>query len=257
MDDKFWLWLTCAIMVVGSAAIFAMGKKRTPGEELQTILHGLVPIVAACSYFAMAIDQGAIQLPLGAVAPAGRLFYWARYVDWTFTTPMLLLALSGTAMHSGFRRRSAVFGLIASDVLMILTALFFGFSEVAWIKWTWFLVSCIAFLGVYYVMFTSLMEENRSETPHVQSAYRREALLLSVVWFLYPIVLAISPDGLGVIGTTAGVVLIAILDVIAKVIFGIMSTVSDTKLTNEQLRESGSGATTGRFTTTVRPVAAE
>ena len=203
-----------------------------------------------------AVDQGAIVLPLGAVAPAGRLFYWARYVDWTFTTPMLLLALSFTAMHSGVRRGSAVFGLIASDVVMILTALFFGFSEVAWIKWTWFLVSCVAFLGVYYVMFAQLMDENRSEKPHVQSIYRRDALLLAVVWFLYPVVLAISPDGLGVVGTTTGVALIAILDITAKVVFGIMSTVSDTKLTDEQLQEPGSRGA-GRFTTTVRPVAAE
>ena len=243
-------------MLAASAAIFVMGKRRTHGEEMQTILHGLVPIVAACSYFAVAIDQGAVQLPLGAVAPAGRLFYWARYVDWTFTTPMLLLALSCTAMHSGIRRAGAVFGMIASDVLMILTGLFFGFSEVAWIKWTWFLVSCIAFLGVYYVIFVQLMEENAREAPHAQSIYRRDALLLAVVWFLYPVVLAISPDGLSVVGSATGVVLIAVLDVVAKVVFDIMSTLSDTRLTDEQLRQPGTREQ-GRFTTTGRPVAAE
>jgi len=254
VDEQTWLWLTCIIMLLASAVIFTMGKKRTPGEEMQTILHGLVPIVAACSYFAMATGQGGIHL--GAAAPGGREFLWARYADWTFTTPMLLLALSGTAMHSGLRRGGAIYGLIGSDVLMILTALFFGLSEVAWIKWTWFLVSCLAFLGVYYVMYAQLMEENAREKPHVQSVYRRDALLLAVVWFLYPIVLALSPDGLGTISATAGVALIAILDITAKVVFGILSTVSDTQLTDEQLQEPGT-RDAGRFTTTVRPVAAE
>jgi hypothetical protein len=30
-----------------------------------TIIHGLVPIIAACSYFAMATGQGSILLPAG------------------------------------------------------------------------------------------------------------------------------------------------------------------------------------------------
>ena len=252
MDEQTWLWIGCVGMLLGAGAILGMGKKRTPGEEMHTILHGLVPIVAACSYFAMATGQGAVQLPLGSVAPAGRLFYWARYVDWSFTTPMLLLALSFTAMHSGARRRGAIFGLIGADVLMIVTALFFGLSEVAWIKWTWFLISCVAFLGVYYVMFLPFMVENAREKASVQAVYRRNAILLSVIWLLYPVVLALCPDGLGTIGSAAGVALFAILDLAAKVVFGLMATVSTTKLTDEELSDSGR-----RFTTTVRPVAAE
>jgi hypothetical protein len=44
-------------------------QRRTPAEEADTIIHGLVPIIAACSYFAMATGQGSI---LPASGPAGR-----------------------------------------------------------------------------------------------------------------------------------------------------------------------------------------
>ncbi len=167
MATSTWLWFTLIVMSLGAAAIFFVGKKRTASEETDTILHGIVPVIAASSYFAMACGQAVIRLPLNA-DPAGQWeFYYARYVDWTFTTPILLWALATTAMHSGMRRHGAVFGLIAADVLMILTALFFGASPEPWIKWTWFLISCGAFLAVYYVIWGPLREENRKEREDV------------------------------------------------------------------------------------------
>ena len=47
-------------------AIFLFSKKRMEDEETDGILHGIVPLIAACSYFAMATQQGATPLPLGA-----------------------------------------------------------------------------------------------------------------------------------------------------------------------------------------------
>jgi bacteriorhodopsin len=233
VSADFWLWLDTVLMTAGGLAILAIGKRRTKQEEAHTIYHGIVPIIAACSYFAMAVAQGAVVLP---TADGGsRLFYFARYIDWTFTTPLLLLSLAGTAMHSGHRRGGLVAGLILSDVMMILTSLFFGASEVIWIKWTWFLISCIAFLGVYYVMWVGLLEENRKETAHVQSDYRRNATILTVLWFAYPVILALSTDGLGSISTEASVALIAIIDLVSKVAYGLLTTAGMTKIVDEEL----------------------
>ena len=49
MTDQFWLWVGFAGMAAGSAAIFFLGGRRTPKEETATILHGIVPLIAACS----------------------------------------------------------------------------------------------------------------------------------------------------------------------------------------------------------------
>ncbi len=249
MDSSFWLWLTTAIMLLGGLAILAVGKRRTSGEELHTVMHGIVPIIAACSYFAMAIGQGAITLPVGTSsgATATRIFYYARYVDWTFTTPLLLATLAMTAMHSGPKRPGIIVGVILADVMMIATAFFFGASIVPWIKWTWFVISCIAFLGVYYVIWVSQVEANRLERDDVRSNYRRNATILSVLWLIYPVILFFAPDGLGVFGDAFSVFCIAVLDVVSKVVYGLMTTLSDTKTVDRDLSETRTTTATARM----------
>ena len=94
-----WLWGTAIVMAAGSGAILMQGGRRTALEEAHTILHGIVCLIAACAYVAMATGQGAVL-----IENVGRNFYFARYIDWAFTTPLLLLTLAMTAMHSGLRR---------------------------------------------------------------------------------------------------------------------------------------------------------
>lgn len=242
MDSHTILWLTTFIMTGAGLYILLTGKRRTPSEELHTVLHGIVPLIAACSYFAMATGQGAVILGADAASAgtgAGRIFYYARYIDWTFTTPLLLVTLSMTAMHAGEKRAGAIAGMVLADLMMILTAFFFGASEVAWIKWTWFLISCLAFLGVYYVIWVSQMQANALEREDVQANYRRNAAILSVLWLIYPVILAVAPDGLNWVGDTAGVLGIAVLDVVSKVVYGVMTVASDSKMTERDLAESG------------------
>ena len=233
-------WATAIIMLAGGLGILATGKRRTASEELQTVLHGIVPLIAACSYFAMAIGQGSVVLPAVATAGPGatRIFYFARYIDWTLTTPLLLVTVCLTAMHGQHKRAGAFAGIVLADLMMILTALFFGASEVPWIKWTWFLISCIAFLGVYYVLWVSNLQYNRSERDDVRASYRQGSTMLSVLWLLYPVVLLVAPDGLNVISDPMSVLAISILDVLSKVAFGFLMVASDTRITDRDLRET-------------------
>lgn len=249
MDSSTWLWLTTAVMTLGGLAILFLGKRRTKTEESQTALHGIICIIAACSYFAMATGQGAIVLPILG-APVGehttRVFYYARYVDWTFTTPLLLITLATTAMHAGPKRVGTISAVVLADVMMILTALFFGFSEIVWIKWTWFIISCVAFLGVYWGIWVSQLEANKLERDDVRTNYRRDATILSVLWLLYPFILLVSPDGLYTIGETTAIALIAIVDVLAKVVFGLIVVQADAKTTDRDLSESRTAPMTTR-----------
>ncbi|KTS38679.1 rhodopsin [Methylobacterium indicum] len=238
MSPQFWLWVGFAGMSVGAALILFIGKRRTPAEEADTIIHGLVPIIAACSYFAMATGQGSILLPAGPDAgTATRAFYFARYIDWSFTTPLLLLGLANTAMHSGMRRRAVVGGMIGSDLIMIVTALVFGLSQLAWLKWTWFAISCGAFLAVYYGIFVQLREENASERDDTRADFMRNAVFLSVIWLAYPVVLLFGDDGLGLLGPALGLGIIAVLDLVAKVVYGLMATVQTAKRVDRDLAE--------------------
>ncbi len=243
MTSEFWLWLDTIAMLIGGMAILVIGKQRTAHEQAHTIFHGIVPIIAACSYLAMASGQGSITLPVGVILPAApgdtvgiveRIFYWARYVDWSFTTPLLLLALAYTAFQSNLRRGGLIAGLLLADIMMIVTALAFGLSVASWIKWTWFLTSCVAFLAVFYVMWGPMLQENRMESAEVQADYRRNAGILSVLWIIYPILLAIDPDGLGIISSTAGVALIAIIDFVSKVVYGYLAVSSMSRVVSHE-----------------------
>ncbi len=127
MDSNSVLWVTTVIMAVGGLAILVLGKHRTRSEELHTVLHGIVPLIAACAYLAMATGQGLVVLPAGGGAT--RIFYFARYIDWTFTTPLLLVSLGMTAMQAGPKRHGAIVGSVLADVMMIVTAFVFGASR--------------------------------------------------------------------------------------------------------------------------------
>ena len=115
MNETSWLWLGTLGMLAGSVLLFAAGGRRTQDEEGHTLIHGFVPLFAAVSYCAMALHQGQVTLA------DGRVFLFARYVDWSVTTPVLLLGLTMTALHGAHRRAGLVAGLLASDVVMIVT----------------------------------------------------------------------------------------------------------------------------------------
>lgn len=238
MPESSWLWLGCLGMALGAAVILFGGGAKTPKEGLTTILHGIVPVIAACSYFAMATGQGAIIRPNDVPgADAQFTFYYARYIDWLFTTPLLLTSLAMTAMHTGLRRPGLLVGIIASDVLMIVTALFFGLTATPWIKWTWFGISCGAFLAIYYVIWWPLRAEAANQRPDVRETFRINATILSVIWFIYPIILLIDPEGLHWIDSTTAVACFVILDLSAKVAYGLFSAARHGRIAQADVAE--------------------
>ena len=217
MTETVWLWIGTLGMLGGSTLLFLLGGTRTQDEEGHTIIHGMVPLFAAVSYFAMAIHQGEITLP------SGRVFLYARYVDWSVTTPALLLGLSMVALRGAHRRAGLVAGLLASDLVMILTGLFFGLSEDPFAKWVWYTTSCVAFAAVYYILLLPLMKEADMRDGERRSAYRRNLPILGVLWLIYPVFVILGPDGLGIWGATLATACITILDLTAKVVYGFIA----------------------------------
>ena len=159
MTETAWFWAGAVGMLAGSLTLFVAGGNRTTDEEGHTLVHGFVPLFAAIAYFAMAVHQGAVVLN------GNREFLYARYVDWSITTPVLLLGLSMTALHGAHRRAGLVAGLLTADLVMIVTGMFFGLSDDPAAKWTWYVTSCIAFLGVYYVLLTNRALDARFPAP--------------------------------------------------------------------------------------------
>lgn len=227
-----WLWLGFWGMAVGSVLIFAMGwNRRTRDEENHYLLHLFVCLTAMASYFAMAVGQGVIRLA------DGRDFYYARYVDWSLTTPLLLAGLCLTALHSPFRRWALMLGLLFADFYMIVTGTFAGFSATgSSAKWVWYLLSSGAFAFIYYGLWGPLRSEAEKSGPRAAALFKTNAAILSVLWFFYPVVFLLGSEGILAVDAVTTAAAYTILDVTAKVAYGLFSMAGSKKKVTEDLR---------------------
>ena len=77
----------------------------------------------------------------------------------------------------------------------------------------------------------------------MRKAFLRNAVFLTGVWCAYPVVLLVGQDGLGILSPSLALAVIAILDLTAKVVYGIMATLETTRAVDRDLSE-GRTATT-------------
>lgn len=218
MTEQAWLWIGVFGMAIGAAVLLAIGPRQTKDEYFHRGLHSFVPMVAAGFYLLMALGQGALHLD------GGREFLYARYIDWSVTTPLLLLALSATALGELRTRPGLMVALVGADVYMILAGLAAGLSPSgSSAKWIWYIVSCGAFLGVYYVLWGPLLKEAKARSAAAAQAYTRHAAILSVLWLLYPIVFILGPDGGSVITPVLATLFFLVLDLTTKVIYAFVT----------------------------------
>lgn len=214
MDQTAFL-LGFTVMSLGSLAIYAAGKKTYPYGH-HTLLHASVPFIAATAYLAMAFGIGTL---LGF---DGSVTYLARYLDWSVTTPILLAGLVLAAFHD-HGKPGAVGGyltaIIVLDVLMIVTGLISSLAPPSPAKWVWYGWSCVAFAGVLYLLWGPLLRQARSHGAALGGAYAKNLAFLTVIWFLYPIVFVLGPEGLKIIADPASVWAFLVMDIVAKVVY--------------------------------------
>jgi bacteriorhodopsin len=217
------------IMSLASLIIYAKGSKVPPART-HTYFHATVPFIAATAYLAMAFGIGDV------VKPDLSVTFVARYFDWSITTPILLAGLTLTALHEREHAGGFLVAIITLDVLMILTGLISSLAVVPVAKWVWFAWSCVAFLGVLYILWGPLKEVSRVRGGAMDVAYGRNLVFLTVVWFLYPIVFAIGPEGTGAITAQTSVWSILVLDVIAKVVYAFYAAANVERALGEDSR---------------------
>jgi len=213
---QIWLWIGTIGMALGALAFLFMAARERPGHRwFQTITFFIVGI-AAIAYLAMALKQGYFPI-LREGQDMAEPFYWARYVDWFFTTPLLLLDL---ALLAGATKEAIVW-LLGLDVMMIATGFFAGITA-SDIRYVWFIASALVFVWLLWVLLSEVVKAANQRAPEVKAKFIQLAVLLAIVWTIYPILWLLGTEGFNVIGITGEVATFTIIDLIAKVGFGFL-----------------------------------
>jgi bacteriorhodopsin len=183
-------------------------------EEGDLVSHFYVPLIAFTLYLLMALGVGSLT------TSTGRVFYYGRYIDWTFTTPLLLWSLVVSGLQgTNIKRPALIWGLLGADVYMILTGLVAGLTDNMTVKWSFYICSCAAFLAIYGLLFGPF-RKLIAEGPNYAD-YTKKAIVLSLVWLAYPIVFIAGQEGLRLWSAQIDAVCFTVLDLSAKVLYGL------------------------------------
>jgi len=215
--ETLWLGIGTIFMLLGTFYFLVKGWGVTNKEAREYYaITILVPGIATAAYLSMFFGIGLTEVE---VVGRGTLdIYYARYADWLFTTPLLLLDLALLANVD----RVTIGTLIGVDAFMIVTGLVGALSDTMLARYVWWLISTIAMIIVLYFLATSLRSAAKARSEDVQSTFNTLTALTLVLWTAYPILWIIGTEGAGVVGLGVETLAFMVLDVSAKVGFGLI-----------------------------------
>ncbi|KJX94507.1 unnamed protein product [Zymoseptoria tritici ST99CH_1A5] len=220
------LWVVFVVMLVSSIIFTGMAWSVPVSKRLYHIITTMITIFATLSYFAMASGHGISynhtevreshkHVP-DTTHDVYRQVYWARYVDWTVTTPLLLLDLALLAGLNG----ATIFITIVADIIMILTGLFAAFgTEGTPQKWGWYAIACIAYLVVIWMLVVHGRQSASGKGNKVGGFYASIGAFTLILWTIYPIIWGVA-DGSRILDVDEEIISYAVLDILAKPVFG-------------------------------------
>jgi halorhodopsin len=216
------LWINIALAGLSILLFVYMGRNVT--RTRARFIWGatlMIPLVSISSYLALVsgLTVGVIQMPPGH--PLGGeevLVQWGRYLTWTLSTPMILLAIGLLADVD----RGSLFTVIAADVAMCVTGLAAALITSSYLfRWLFYLLSCAFFVVVLYALVVEWPKAAaEAGTDDIFGTLRA---LTIVLWLGYPIVWGVGVEGLALVqsvGLTSWGY--SALDIVAKYVFAFL-----------------------------------
>ncbi|MFW6321500.1 MAG: bacteriorhodopsin [Halohasta sp.] len=221
-SESLWLWLGTAGMFLGMLYFIGRGWGETDRRRQEFyIVTIFITAIAFVNYLAMALGFGLTTIELGGEEVP---IYWARYTDWLFTTPLLLLDL---ALLAG-ANRNQIYALVGLDVLMIGTGAIATLSTSAAFlgevgnRLVWWGVSTALLVVLLYFLYGTLSDEAKRLSAKAQSTFTTLRNLIVFVWLVYPVWWLLGTEGLALVSLNIETAGFMVLDLVAKVGFGII-----------------------------------
>lgn len=213
--EAIWLALGTAIMLLGTVYFVAKGwGVKDPQQQEYFVITTMITGIAAAAYLSMFFGFGLTEVE---VAGRGALdIYWARYADWLFTTPLLLLDI-GLLAGASNRDIGALVGL---DAFMIVTGLAATLMKIPVARYAFWTISTISMIFLLYFLVAVFGEAVSGADEDTISTFNVLRNIILVTWVIYPIAWLVGTEGLNLVGLYGETLIFMILDITAKVGFG-------------------------------------
>lgn len=185
----------------------------------------MITTFATISYYAMATGDGnSLAVTIikeshkhvpDTVEYVYRQVFWARYVDWSLTTPLLLLDLAFLAGLNG----AEIFVAIVADLVMVMTGMFAAFGHSEGQKWGYYAMAILAYFVIIYELAVPGSRTVKSKDNQTAKLFASIGGYTLLLWTLYPVVWGLG-EGARVWSVDAEIMAYAVLDVLAKPVFG-------------------------------------
>jgi len=237
------LWVLFVLMLLSTLTSIGLSWRVALSKRLFYQINTYVTLISTFTYFAMATGGGwsfhhlwvahghKHDLPDTHTVVLRQIF-WARYIDWLLTTPLILFNLGALSGLSG----ANILNTIVANVAMTLTGLFSVYSHGGKTKWGWYAMSWLAFTIVGWNLITNARAT--AQRRGVQVLYNPLALYTVVVWSVYLIIWGVSDLG-RTLSPNKVTIVYAVLDVLAKPVFGFWLTFGQTKATSSTVQIDG------------------
>merc|ERR1719191_361516 len=227
------LWIAFAGLFVPCLYMGVAALRQPDGKRYFHTLCFLINAIASIAYLVMATGYG--NCFVAGKEGKFRQFFFARYIDWSLTTPLQLLDLAGLGGASS----DTTLWLLSTDFLMIISGLIgglIGSNDTA--CWGFWVFGMLAFLPIVYFLTLGLPAQNCP--PASAAIFKTVATLTAVSWTAYPIVWILA-EGTGIISSNVEVILYTILDIIAKSIFGLLIIFARDGIESAMAESEGAG----------------
>ncbi|KAK6955581.1 hypothetical protein Daesc_003223 [Daldinia eschscholtzii] len=209
VNGSDWLWAATAVYVLSFIIFYATSFVARSGEKIFHYLFTIALLVGSISYFAIASDLAYEVVPVVNHKPADpwtRQIFWAEYVNWAVSFPVVTIALgllSGVSWATILYNVALAWTWVVSYLVSAFTTSnykwgFYAFGTVSWL------------LLAFSTLFHGTTSARRVD---VAGDHTLLAGWVNLLWLLYPIAWGLS-DGGNRIGVTPGYIFFGILDVL-------------------------------------------
>ncbi len=195
-------WIMAAIFGIATI-MFTVFSFQSGADEFLSLVDILVAFVTTISYVLMALGFAVIA------STFGELIYWSRWLFYMGSCSLLTVSVAVILKQTQPIN-------LAKIPLLTMLVMFCGFLA-AFItgieRWWFFGFSSIAYIALLITLFRGIPREGINS---------QLMWFIIIFWSLFPLVFILAPTGFGLITTFIAAIFYAALDVITKIIFGLI-----------------------------------